>query len=90
MSLTSAFNSPWMISMLSKSTYFAVNTPDNFTKAEKANLRRQCRNNFQLADGVLKYRTTMKPGKEEEEWRVCIQTEEEKTSGKLPWRYNYG
>ena len=27
-----------MISMLSKSTYCAVNTPDNFTKAEKANL----------------------------------------------------
>ena len=34
--------------------------PDNFTKAEKANLRRRCRNNFQLADGVLKYRTAMK------------------------------
>ena len=41
--------------------------PDNFTKAEKANLRRRCRNNFQLADGVMKYRTAMKPGK----WRVC-------------------
>ena len=53
--------------------------PDNFTKAEKANLRRRCRNNFQLADGVLKYRTAIKPGKEEEEWRVCIQTVEEKT-----------
>ena len=50
MSLTSAFNSPWMISILSKSTYCAVNTPDNFTKAEKANLRRQCRNNFQLLE----------------------------------------
>ena len=35
---------------------------------------RRCRNNFQLADGVLMYRTAMKPGKEEEEWRVCIQT----------------
>ena len=56
--------------------------------------RRQCRSNFQLADGILKYRTTMKPGKEEEEWRVCIQTEEKtRIFGKLPWRigwYNYG
>ena len=30
--------------------------PDGFSKAEKANLRRKCRNNFMMDKGVLHYR----------------------------------
>ena len=36
--------------------------PDDFTKTERANFRRRCRNNFQLVDGVLSYGTAIKPG----------------------------
>ena len=32
------------------------NYPDGFSKAEKANLRRKCRNNFMMDKGVLHYR----------------------------------
>ena len=38
------------LNAVEKYLYCTVNTPDNFTKAEKANLRRQCRNNFQLLE----------------------------------------
>lgn len=53
--------------------------PASFSKAEKSNLRRRCRNNFKLDSGILKYRTAKMTGeKEETEWRICVRTEEEK------------
>ena len=52
--------------------------PDGFSKAEKANLRRKCRNNFQIEDGVLHYRKNGGNEKEENQWRVCVRSEEEK------------
>ena len=70
--------------------------PDNFTKAEKANLRRRCRNNFQLADGVLKYRTAIyeaRQGGRRVESLYSDSGGESKNFGKLPWRigwYGYG
>ncbi len=57
--------------------------PEGFTKAEKANLRRKCRNNFRIDDGILQYKTARKGGEEGEEaetatWKVCVRTEAEK------------
>ena len=33
--------------------------PDGFSKAEKANLRRKCRNNFMMDKGVLHYKAAI-------------------------------
>ena len=33
--------------------------PDGFSKAEKANLRRKCRNNFVMDKGVLHYKAAI-------------------------------
>ena len=51
-----------------------------FSKAEKANLRRRCRSNFKVEDGIVEYRTARKQGEEAgvDEWRVCVRTKEEK------------
>ena len=51
--------------------------PLNFTKAEKSNLRRRCRNNFRIELGVLQYRANSK-STEEEEWKVAVRSNEEK------------
>ena len=52
--------------------------PDGFSKAEKANLKQKCRNNFKIEDGVLHYRKNGGNEKEENQWRVCVRSEEEK------------
>ena len=53
--------------------------PDGFSKAEKANLRRKCRNNFMMDKGVLHYRKNTGGEKDGNDWRICIRSEEEKT-----------
>ena len=50
--------------------------PTGYTKADKANLRRKCRNNFKLEDGMLYYRRNV--SNECEPWRICVKTEDEK------------
>ena len=50
--------------------------PNEFSKAEKASLRRNCRNNYKMEDGVLHYRKNVN-GKEAM-WRTCIRSDEEK------------
>ena len=55
--------------------------PDTYSKGEKANLRRKCHNNYQFSNGVLYYKRAVngnKSRKEEENWRICVRTEEEK------------
>ena len=55
--------------------------PDTYSKGEKANLRRKCHNNYQFSNGVLYYKRAVngnKSRKEEENWRRCVRTEEEK------------
>ena len=52
--------------------------PDGFSKADKANLRRKCRNNFKIEDGVLHYRKNGGSEKEEDHWRICVRSVEEK------------
>ena len=52
--------------------------PDGFSKADKANLRRKCRNNFKIEDGVLHYRKNGGSEKEEDHWCICVRSEEEK------------
>ena len=54
--------------------------PAEFSKAEKANLRLRCKNNFKVYDGILKYRTARKQGEEAgvDDWRVCVRTKVEK------------
>ena len=46
------------------------------TRADKANLRRKCRNNFKLEEGILYYRRNVL--NENEPWRICVHTEDEK------------
>ena len=53
--------------------------PDGFSKADKANLRRKCRNNFKIEDGVLHYRKNGGSEREEDHWRICVRSEEEKS-----------
>ena len=48
--------------------------PSGIGKGEKANLRRRCRNNFKLEDGILYY----KKAGEVLEWKVCVRSDEEK------------
>ena len=50
--------------------------PNEFSKAEKANIRRKCGNNYKMEDGVLHYRKNVN-GKESM-WRTCIRSDEEK------------
>ena len=50
--------------------------PPEYTKAEKANLRRKCRNNFKLEEGMLYFRKNVSD--ENEPWRICVHTEDEK------------
>ena len=55
--------------------------PLTFTKSDKANLRRRCRNIFRIEDGVLQYKgrkAAAKEGGDLDVWRVCVRTEEEK------------
>ena len=48
------------------------------TKADKANLRRKCRNNFKTESkmGVLYYRKNVEKGDKQEDslWRICVRT----------------
>lgn len=52
--------------------------PTDYTKAAKANLRRKCRDNYKLEDGMLYYRRNV--SNECEPWRICVRTEDEKMS----------
>ena len=40
--------------------------PDDYSKGEKANLRRKCRNNFKLEAGILYYRKATEKRSEDE------------------------
>ena len=44
--------------------------PDGFSKADQADLRRKCRNNFKIEDGVLHYRKNGGSEREEDHWRI--------------------
>ena len=46
---------------------------NEFSKAEKTNLRRKCRNNYKMEDGVSHYRK-----RKEAMWHTCIRRDEEK------------
>ena len=50
--------------------------PPGYSKADKANLRRKCRKNFKIEEGVMYYKRNV--DSENEPWRVCVQTKEEK------------
>ncbi len=60
--------------------------PDrDLTKNEKTNLRRKCRNNYRIQDGILQYRVSSRSSCEDEDksdtmicWKICVRSEEEK------------
>ena len=52
--------------------------PSGLSKGEKANLRRKCKNNFKLEDGILYYRKAVADGESCAPWRICVKTEEDK------------
>ena len=54
--------------------------PDSYCKGEKANLRRKCHNNFKFTNGVLYYKMAVKAKMDQENWRICVRTDEEKQS----------
>ena len=51
--------------------------PPEYTKTDKANLRRKCRNNFKLEEGVLYFRKKVSDDNSEP-WRICVHSEDEK------------
>ena len=51
--------------------------PSGFSKGEKANLRRKCRNNFKLEGGILYYRKAADTSSEAS-WRISVRTEEDR------------
>ena len=51
--------------------------PAGLTKAEKANFRRKCRQNFKFEDGILYYKKCSKAEKDEE-WRICVLVQKRK------------
>ena len=56
--------------------------PAGYSKTDKANLIRKCRDNIKLEDGLLYYRK--RTAKQTESWRTCIQVDsEEKNNKKL-------
>ena len=48
---------------------------NEFSKAEKTNLRRKCRNNYKMEDGVSHYRK-----RKEAMWHTCIRRDERKSA----------
>ena len=52
--------------------------PSGLSKGEKANLRRKCKNNFKLEDGILYYKRAVTDGESKEPWRICVRSEEDK------------
>ena len=52
--------------------------PDDYTKGEKNNLRRKCRNNYKYENGMLYYKRASET-EDEEPWRICVRTETEKS-----------
>lgn len=52
--------------------------PPSFSKNEKCSLRRRCRNNFKLEDGILMYQSRNRNSTSEETWRICVRTVKEK------------
>ena len=44
--------------------------PSGLSKGEKANLRRKCKNNFKLEDGILYYKRVVADGESKEPWRI--------------------
>ena len=51
--------------------------PKGISKGDKANLRRKCKN-FKFDCGVLYFRRVKKGEGEEEGWKICVRTEDEK------------
>ncbi|KAL5497268.1 hypothetical protein EMCRGX_G013711 [Ephydatia muelleri] len=51
--------------------------PKGISKGDKANLRRKCKN-FKFDCGVLYFRRVKKGEGEEERWKICVRTEDEK------------
>ena len=47
--------------------------PSGLSKGEKANLRRKCRNNFKLDEGILYY----KKASDEADWKICVRSADE-------------
>ena len=47
--------------------------PSGLSKGENANLRRKCRNNFKLEEGVLYY----KKANEDSDWKICVRSMDE-------------
>ena len=52
--------------------------PCGMSKGEKANLRRRCRNNFKLEDGLLYYKKAPSIADDSEGWKICVRSSEEK------------
>ena len=51
--------------------------PKGISKGDKANLRRKCKN-FKFDCGVLYFRRVKKGEGDEEGWKICVRTEDEK------------
>ena len=51
--------------------------PKDISKGDKANLRRKCKN-FKFDCGVLYFRRGKKGEGDEEGWKICVRTEDEK------------
>ena len=52
--------------------------PKGISKGDKANLRRKC-NNFKFDCGVLYFKRVKKGEGDEEGWKICVRTEDEKS-----------
>ena len=53
--------------------------PVGMKKGDKANLRRRCRTNFKLEEGILYYQKSTQDGASgSTEWRICVRNESEK------------
>lgn len=60
--------------------------PENLTKEEKRNFRRKCNENYKIENGQLLHRKCYRqkakgqhqPNQLEDQWKLCIRTEEEK------------
>ena len=64
--------------MLSRITCLGINIPaEGFSKGDKANLRRKCKN-VKFNCGVLYFKRVKKGEGDGEGWKICVRTEYEK------------
>ena len=63
-----------MLGLLCKNQY---PKPKGISKGDKANLRRKCKN-FKFDCGVLYFKRVKKGEGEEDGWKICFRTENEK------------